>query len=327
MFISRLEDCEEFIAGDRSVLRELLHPDKADLAIRYSLAHATVKPGAKTTPHRLRTAEVYYILQGRGRMHIDAEVADVTCGCAIHIPPQATQYIENPSDTDLVFLCMVDPAWRLEDEEILPSEHADGGRIAVDVVLLPDDTMMDKAIEINGRIAAEGSDEILLNRTDRLPHISLAMGCIDPKTVAGIRETLEKFARENPVKRLTATGIDTSVNSRGQTTCLLAIERTEELHWLHERVLEEMERFFSHDTAGVRFYDDPVSETTLDWVRNYPRKAGYERFDPHITLGYGRPPSGFSFPFEFAPSRLALCHLGNHATCRRVLAALVLSAR
>ncbi len=327
MFLRHLQDCEEFIAGDRSILRELLHPDKADLAIRYSLAHAIVKPGQKTTPHRLRTAEVYYILQGRGRMHIDAEVADATCGCAIYIPPRATQSIENPGDVDLVFLCLVDPAWRLEDEEILPLEHAERARIAVDVVLLPDDAMMDKAIEINGRIAAEGSDEIVLHRADRLPHISLAMGCIDPEDLTAIRETLEKLAGENSVKRLAATGIDTSINSRGQTTCLLTIEKTEELRRLHERVMEEMERFFSHDPTGVQFYDNPVSETTRDWIRNYPQKAGGERFHPHITLGYGPSPPGLSFPQAFAPSRLALCHLGNHATCRKVLAAAGLNAR
>jgi len=120
MFIRRLKDCEEFTAGDRSLLRELLHPEKADLAIRYSLAHARVRPGQKTASHRLRTAEVYYILEGHGRMHIDTEVADATAGSAIYIPPHATQYIENTSDSDLVFLCLVDPAWRMDDEEILP---------------------------------------------------------------------------------------------------------------------------------------------------------------------------------------------------------------
>ncbi len=321
MFIRHLQDCEEFIAGDHSILRELLHPDKADLAIRYSLAHATVKPGQKTTPHRLRTAEVYYILQGHGRMHIGEEIADATPGCAIYIPPHATQYIENPGAADLVFLCVVDPAWRVEDEEILPSEYMDGTRIAVDIVLLPEDAMIDRAIEMNRQIVGEGSCEIVLNRTDRLPHISLAMGCIASEDVVAIHELLETLAKENPVQHLTATGIDVPTNSRGQATSLLAIEKTKDLQRLHEQVLEKTKRFFSHDVAGVRFYDNLVTETTLDWVQNYPQKAGCERFQPHITLGYGRAPSALPFPIVFAPSRLALCHLGNHATCRRVLAA------
>ncbi len=119
MLIRRLRDCEEFRAADDSLLRELLHPDKMDFQARYSLAHATVRPGQRTQPHRLRTTEVYYILVGRGRMHIDEEAADVAGKCVIYIPPGSVQYIENTGTTDLVFLCIVDPAWRQEDEEII----------------------------------------------------------------------------------------------------------------------------------------------------------------------------------------------------------------
>jgi mannose-6-phosphate isomerase-like protein (cupin superfamily) len=119
MLIKDLESCDEFVAGDNSVLRQLLHPDKFDITCRYSLAHATVKPGHTTTPHRLKTSEVYYILEGEGLMSIDGESEAVRPGQAIYIPPRATQYIENTGNSDLKFLCIVDPAWRAEDEEIL----------------------------------------------------------------------------------------------------------------------------------------------------------------------------------------------------------------
>jgi mannose-6-phosphate isomerase-like protein (cupin superfamily) len=119
MLVRRLRDCDEFVAGDGSILRELLHPGKTDVAIRYSLAHAIVRPGETTRAHRLRTAEVYYILSGRGRMHVDAESAAVDAGSAIYIPPGAVQSISNTGNCDLVFLCIVDPAWRADDEEIL----------------------------------------------------------------------------------------------------------------------------------------------------------------------------------------------------------------
>jgi mannose-6-phosphate isomerase-like protein (cupin superfamily) len=119
MFIKDLKDCEEFTAGDNSILCELLHPDKADLAIRYSLAHAVVKPGQTAIPHRLKTSEVYYILEGEGKMHINDEAKDVHPGQAVYIPPNSRQYISNTGESDLVFLCIVDPAWRKEDEEAL----------------------------------------------------------------------------------------------------------------------------------------------------------------------------------------------------------------
>ncbi|VVB86872.1 Cupin domain protein [uncultured archaeon] len=118
MFVTDLENCKEFTAGDGSLLRELLHPDKADLAIRYSLAHATVKPGQTSKPHKLKTTEVYYILEGEGIMHIDSEAARIYPGQAVYIPPDSRQYIHNTGNIDLKFLCIVDPAWRKQDEKI-----------------------------------------------------------------------------------------------------------------------------------------------------------------------------------------------------------------
>jgi mannose-6-phosphate isomerase-like protein (cupin superfamily) len=119
MFIRDLKDCAEFIAGDNSILREILHPDKADLTLRYSLAHAIVRPDQTTKPHRLKTSEVYYIVAGEGEMHIDGETGTVRPGSTVYIPPSKIQFIRNSGKTDLVFLCIVDPAWRKEDEEIL----------------------------------------------------------------------------------------------------------------------------------------------------------------------------------------------------------------
>lgn len=119
MLIRRLKDCAQFIAGDDSVLCELLHPGKSDVQIRYSLAHATVRRGERTRAHRLRTTELYYILEGQGRMYIDDQTAEVTVDSAVYIPPGSIQHIENTGPDDLVFLCIVDPAWRKEDEEVI----------------------------------------------------------------------------------------------------------------------------------------------------------------------------------------------------------------
>lgn len=119
MFIKKLHECKEFLAGDKTVLRELLHPEKEDLQLRYSLAHATLKTGEISTPHRLKTSEVYYILEGEGEMHIDIESEKVFSGDTIYIPPYSKQYIKNTGKTLLRFICIVDPAWKKEDEEVM----------------------------------------------------------------------------------------------------------------------------------------------------------------------------------------------------------------
>ena len=119
MFIRNLRTCDEIIAGDETILRELLHPDKSDLQIHYSLAHATLKSGQSSRPHKLKTSEVYYILEGEGIMYVDDGSAKVSSGQVVYIPPNSRQHIQNIGNSDLKFLCIVDPAWRPQDEEVL----------------------------------------------------------------------------------------------------------------------------------------------------------------------------------------------------------------
>ncbi len=194
-------------------------------------------------------------------------------------------------------------------------------QIAMDVVLLPDEEMTTRTIELNRQLITNGRPETVLNREDCLPHISLAMGCIDEADVTAIQKRMESLTRKTPVRQLRAVGVVASVNSRGETTSLLDVDRTEELQVLHELVMKEVTPFFRYEVNAAMIRDDVVTESTLDWIRTYPQKAGYEHFHPHITLGYGQVPTGLPFPIPFCAARLALCHLGNHCTCRRVLAA------
>ncbi|MCK7511883.1 MAG: cupin domain-containing protein [Desulfobacterales bacterium] len=43
----------------------------------------------------MKSAEVYYVLEGRGLMHVGDETAEVAAGQAVYIPPGAVQFIEN----------------------------------------------------------------------------------------------------------------------------------------------------------------------------------------------------------------------------------------
>jgi len=118
MFVRKLKECSEFTAGDHSILRELFNPLKDKLELNYSLAYARVPTGKTCTKHRLKSSEVYYILQGKGIMFIDDKQKKIEKNDAIYSPPNAVQRISNTGKKELIILCMVEPAWKPEDEEV-----------------------------------------------------------------------------------------------------------------------------------------------------------------------------------------------------------------
>jgi len=192
-------------------------------------------------------------------------------------------------------------------------------KIAVDVVLLPSDEMMDKIILTNAELVEKFGSEIALNEENCLPHISLAMGCIDEREIASIQNVLELVAKESPLGDLIVTGIRTSINARGEKVSVFEIEKTKKFQALHEKVMKSVTPYFSYDVTSDMIYDQEVAETSLLWIKNYPEKASFANFLPHITIGYGQIENG-PFPIKFTASTLALCHLGNHCTCRKILA-------
>lgn len=122
MLIKDIKNCNYFKALDKTILCELLHPknEKEELKIDYSIVHAVLKAGESSITHKLKTSvEVYYILEGKGIMHIDDESEEVMPGQAIYIPANSSQYIQNTGNNELKFLAIVYPMWKEEDEELL----------------------------------------------------------------------------------------------------------------------------------------------------------------------------------------------------------------
>ena len=122
MIIRDIAGCSHERVIDHSLLCELLHPDTVDGAqdLLCSIAHAIIPPGESTLPHALKkSTELYYILEGAGEMHIGRESAHVVPGRCILIPPSARQWIRNTGTGSLVFLCIVSPKWKADDEILL----------------------------------------------------------------------------------------------------------------------------------------------------------------------------------------------------------------
>lgn len=189
---------------------------------------------------------------------------------------------------------------------------------AVDVVLLPDEAATGKAIEANAELVEKFGRKIVLNKESCLPHISLAMGCINEEDIASADVILQSIAKKISLSDLRICGVKSSENSSGEKVSVLEVEKTVELQSLHKSVMEKLTPYLSFDVAADMIYgDEEVTETTLQWIKNYRDKSSFDNFSPHITIGYGELDSFSSM--SFAVSRLALCHLGNHCTCKEIL--------
>ena len=192
-------------------------------------------------------------------------------------------------------------------------------RLAVDIVLLPNQAVADQAIAINRGLVERFGSEIVLDEETCLPHISLAMGCIDPNDLDAIGQVLGQIAVENPPGPLTVIGMAVITHAQGRKVSSLLIDKTAPLQRLHEEVMGRLSLFFTYDvTESMLHGKGPISATTLAWIRDFPHKSSHSFFWPHITVGCGEAPA-IGQPVSFVPPNLALCHLGNHCTCRRVL--------
>lgn len=192
------------------------------------------------------------------------------------------------------------------------------GRKAIDVVLLPSGTMTDKAIKANTELVKKYGERIVLNRDNCLPHISLAMGCVDEKDIKAVGTILKAIAHTTSLTQLEVIGIRTSTNSLGEQVSVFEVAKTAELQLLHEKVAEGLGAYLSYDvTADMLYNPAQVTDSTLLWIANYREESSFTKFFPHITIGYGQIEGG-QFPIAFGVSKLALCHLGNHCTCRKI---------
>ncbi len=119
MDVQNIDQVDSFTTKDGSEIRELL-AHRNSVIEKQSLAEARLPVGAQTTPHfHPLTEEIYYILEGSGRMQIEGELRDVAVGDAIAIPSGAKHQITNTGDVTLKFICCCAPAYEHDDTVLL----------------------------------------------------------------------------------------------------------------------------------------------------------------------------------------------------------------
>jgi len=196
-------------------------------------------------------------------------------------------------------------------------------KIAVDIVLLPSEEVMEKAIAANKELLKQYPDKIILNKENCLPHISLAMGAIDQIQISDAGKILSSIAEKYSPETLKFIGFSTLTNSVGEKVTVAIIEKAKFLQSLHEEIMKKLAKYLSYDITENMLLSEKADESTLLWIKKFPENSSFKKYYPHITLGYGQL-ENLPFPDDCKVSKLAICHLGNHCTCKKILVSIEL---
>ena len=71
-------------------------------------------------------------------------------------------------------------------------------------------------------------------------------------------------------------------------------------------------------TSDMLYEATDVQVGTIVYINSFLQNASYSNYSPHITVGNGTY-QGNNFPISFTFQTLAICQLGNHCTCSKIL--------
>jgi hypothetical protein len=190
-------------------------------------------------------------------------------------------------------------------------------RYAIDVVILPPDPVADLSITWNKRLSEIQDQSIVLERIATMPHISLLMGCMSEAGLTKARPLMATLLNRHPAMPLHVMGLRFTGGSH--PVAALDIRLSEPLARLQQDLIQTLKPVITQDAKETDLKDPPpIGASVLNWINGFvPEQCG-DNFWPHITLGHGRPEETQD-AFTFTATRIAICHLGNHCTCRSIL--------
>lgn len=184
-------------------------------------------------------------------------------------------------------------------------------KFAVNIALIPEKSMYNKALELNRVLVSQGSGLILGESS--IPHITLVQGIVSESEIEKVCSALEKAAAETKKLDLTVDELYTGPMSK---SIWLKIKRTENIYGLHKRVWQELKPYLSFDAKKEMFANN-LTETLFEigWVKDFPLKSVLEQYKPHITLGFGK--IDVNLPMSFLADKLAIYQMGKYCSCSK----------
>jgi phosphoglycolate phosphatase-like HAD superfamily hydrolase len=200
---------------------------------------------------------------------------------------------------------------------------------AIDVLLNPDETMIDRARAANARLRADYPKGFALD-ADHAPHVTVVQSFVRTGELDKVYAAVAKVSKdENPTMwELKTTGYyDIPVEKLGVAG--IVIEPTKDLLRLQQKLIDAIAPYTADKGTEAAFVPKPdggaLAPGLVDYVAAFVPKSSGKNYNPHVTVGVGTREfldklKAESFKsFTFKPRAVSVYQLGDFGTAQKLL--------
>lgn len=200
---------------------------------------------------------------------------------------------------------------------------------AIDILLEPDQTMIEHAVAANERLLKAFPKGFALGKT-HAPHISTLQRYVKTADLDKVYEAVAKvLAEEKPTIWKLKAYKYYYLPWKDLGLAGIVIEPTDDLVRYQQKLIDAVTPFTVATGTAAAFVttkEDPdINQPTIDYVATFVPSESGEKFNPHVTIGVapqyylkGMLDENFE-AFTFSPMGVSVYHLGNFGTAREKL--------
>ena len=201
--------------------------------------------------------------------------------------------------------------------------------IAIDILLNPDQTMVQHANDANARLLKVFPKGFALDASHR-PHITMVQRYVRTAELDRVYAAVGSVLDSETITAWKLKAFKYYFIPSGEIGVAgIVIEPTDDLLRLQQKLIDAVAPFTAKTGTMAAFSSTEdgrdIQQSLMEYVKDFVPKASRENFNPHVTIGVG--PQDFLNkmlaepfePFTFSPAGLSVYQLGSFGTAQKKL--------
>ncbi len=196
--------------------------------------------------------------------------------------------------------------------------------VALNIVLLPDESTRERAIELSQLISHMTGTQYVLDEAEYIPHLSLYQALYIANNKRNVIEAVARIAQEIKPFKLIFSGY----SYLAEYVYLDAVV-SEELREVHQRILKDCNVFregLIPEPIKELIRNRKLTEAQVEMTLQYGHPLTAALFQPHITLTRLQNINEMPVVLENLPkqeikatvNQIAMVNVGQHGTCNQI---------